>query len=192
MTLIYNGPIFPEPNYLHIRSENWESKKKILLSILRSDKLVKDDMDGTRVYTDYHHQLDRNLDYYSSDLPTIFENELEIALHELKAFDFKIITSWFENSEKYCCHGIHNHGSVGHSAVCFVEYDEKEHLPTKFLSSSLLPTTHEAMIHVPPNVKEGDIIIFPSNVMHFTDPVVSDKSRLIISWNIRFEFNDYQ
>ena len=35
-----------------------------------------------------------------------------------------------------------------------------------------------------PNVKEGDIVFFPSQLLHYANPNTSDKERVILSFNM--------
>ena len=109
-------------------------------------------------------------------------NELEVLADILDVKNLDVTDSWFEDSNRNTYHGIHNHGGDGYSAVCFLEYDDQEHIPTQFVSSTLSAISNEAIIYSPSNVIEGDVIFFPSNTLHYTEPSESDKIRSILSW----------
>lgn len=183
--ILYNGPMFEEPSCIHLRCDHWESKKKILLKMASSgSKFALPDDAG--LITDYHGQLSEGIRAYSEDLSEIFGDELDTICNILDKDTAKITDSWFELSSRNVYHAIHNHGGDGYSAVCFLEYDDQEHTPTQFLSSSLSALDNEVMNYTPSNVMEGDIIFFPSNIMHYTEPNKSDKTRSVVSWNIKF------
>ena len=91
--------------------------------------------------------------------------------------------SWFETSSQGDYHGIHTHGLVGYSAVCFIDYDSDEHTATQFVSSFNNLLTGEALQHSP-EVNEGSLIFFPACILHYTEPNKSVKERKILSFNI--------
>lgn len=177
--------MFKEPSCIHLRSDHWKSKKKILLK-LKESAIGYTSSDDNDIVTDYHEQLRKGIRIYSQDLAEIFGDELDTVCDILDRGVAKITDSWFESSSKNVYHGTHNHGGDGYSAVCFLEYDDQEHTPTKFLSTSLSALDNEPMVYSPSNVMEGDIIFFPSNILHYTEPNKSDKNRLVVSWNIKF------
>mgnify|MGYP001269124537 FL=1 len=184
-TILHNGPMFKDPSLIHMRCDCWESKKNIITILKDSGhKLRSEDHGG--VITDFHKQQDISLRAYSNDITEIFDNELEVLADILDVKNLDVTDSWFEDSNRNTYHGIHNHGGDGYSAVCFLEYDDQEHIPTQFVSSTLSAISNEAMIYSPSNVIEGDVIFFPSNTLHYTEPSESDKIRSILSWNIKF------
>ena len=80
-------------------------------------------------------------------------------------------------------HGAHNHGMMNLSCVLYVEFDEKEHLGTSFYSP--FPNPYYGTIHkAQPPVKEGEIIVFPSLLLHECPVNPSKKQRTIMSFNI--------
>tara|TARA_B100000902_G_scaffold399963_1_gene474048 strand:- start:10212 stop:10757 length:546 start_codon:yes stop_codon:yes gene_type:complete len=177
--------MFKEPSFIHLRSDHWKSKKKILLK-LRESSIKYSSPDDNGIVTDYHRQLSEGICVYSQDLAEIFADELDALCNILDVSVAKITDSWFESSSKNVYHGVHNHGGDGYSAVCFLEYDDQEHGPTNFLSNSLSALDNEPMIYTPSDVMEGDILFFPSNLLHYTEPNTSDTNRLVVSWNMKF------
>jgi hypothetical protein len=67
--------------------------------------------------------------------------------------------------------------------VLFLEFDEKEHIPTTFYSPFPNPYYGTISKAAPP-VSEGDIIAFPSLLLHESPVSPSDKQRTIMSFNI--------
>ena len=98
--------------------------------------------------------------------------------------DLAIDSMWFETSQRGNYHAAHNHGSVGYSAVLFVDYDPAQHRPTRFLSPFQNFHTGGLMEHVPAGVDEGTLLIFPAAIIHDTQINRSDKPRTIVSFNM--------
>ena len=182
--VLYNGPMFNEPKLVHIKCEHWDAKKKILLKLKeRGDKVSRVQEEG-HIKTDYHYQVKENLFFYNKHLADILEIELQSFCNCINAKSVEVTNSWFETSERNAHHGIHNHGGDGYSAVCFVQYNSEEHTATRFLSPSLSALINEPLIRVP-KVEEGDILFFPSNLPHYTEPTESDEVRSVLSWNLQ-------
>ena len=90
---------------------------------------------------------------------------------------------WSQRYTRGQYHGSHNHGMMNISCVLFVEFDEKEHIPTTFYSPFPNPYYGTISKAAPP-VSEGDIIAFPSLLLHESPVSPSDKERTIMSFNI--------
>ena len=92
--------------------------------------------------------------------------------------------AWIERSTKGMHHNIHNHGATGYSAACYVCYNSNIHSPTQFVSPFNHPITGEVM-HYEPDVEEGDLILFPSLIHHYTTPNQSNTERIVLSFNLK-------
>ena len=92
---------------------------------------------------------------------------------------------WFERSFESNYHGAHNHGSLGFSAVLFVEFDPLEHKPTRLIAPFNGFYSGGLIEHRPEGVNEGTLLIWPSILLHDIEPNRSKKRRTIISFNIR-------
>ena len=158
---------------LQIECEDWNNKK----NILKSNEInfaFKD-----TVHTDYFEFSKKQ-----TNVEKIFENELKIFSKEFELNKLEIAYSWFEKSKKYNYHPPHNHGFGLYSAVCYVDYDEQEHKPINFICPFLNFVDGTNLEYVPQNVKEGTIIFFPAALSHYTMPNLSNKDRLVFSFNI--------
>jgi hypothetical protein len=100
-----------------------------------------------------------------------------------------IVETWYERALPYMYHPTHNHGHGGYSAVVFIEFDPKVHTPTNFIAPYDHFITGEPLIYTP-NVKEGDIIIFPSFLHHYTHPHTSEQRRTVLSFNITVDMDN--
>lgn len=187
--VLYDGPMFYEPRLIHLRCEHWDAKKRILLKLKeKGDKVARIQDDG-HIKTDYHYQVKEGLRFYNKHLTDILEIELQTFCNCIDVTSVAVTNSWFETSQRNAYHGIHNHGGFGYSAVCFVEYNSEKHTATRFVSPSLSASINEPLIRVP-KVEEGDILFFPSNLSHYTEPTESDEIRSVLSWNLRINDDD--
>jgi len=111
----------------------------------------------------------------------ILEDELqEIAQHFKK--DIGITDVWSVTYEKGDFHPPHNHGSTGLSAILYLNI-EKNHPKTMYVQ----PWNHiftDHTVYYNSNVNEGDIIIVPKFVQHFTFPNNIEKIKKVISWDM--------
>ena len=92
--------------------------------------------------------------------------------------------SWLERSTKGMSHSIHNHGALGYSAACYVCYDPLVHTPTQFIAPFNNPINGMITQYEPDDIEEGDLILFPSYLHHYTKPNLSDKERVVLSFNL--------
>ena len=189
----YLIPLFSTP-LLHLKVSDWEEKKKELLEIFEKRKSDPEAWQvGARrdsaldVETDYHHNYDNNLDY-SEDITEIFQDELEILADTFQC-SVEVCTTWFEKAKKGKMHQVHNHGISGFSAVCFIQFDHKKHTPTVFLNPNLADV--EIANALPPRIREGSLIFFPSYLLHYTAPNESDTDRIILSFNTIVEYEHF-
>lgn len=190
----YILPAFSVP-ILHLRVVDWEEKKKALLDIYaersQNKKVFKTAIAqeiGYDVETDYHYNHDNHLTEhagYDGKIEQILEDELGSVCDAFQCA-VAVNTSWFEKARKGAKHEVHNHGVEGLSAVCFVDFDPKYHMPTIFCNPLLADATNTNF--VPPNVDEGSLIVFPSYVLHFTQSNLSDVERLILSFNLQVDY----
>jgi len=90
---------------------------------------------------------------------------------------------WYQVQNHCEYHPLHNHGFEGWSAVFYAEYDQLVHESTKFYCP--LNTASGHLYVFQPDVKEGDLVIFPSQINHESVVNTSDKPRSIISFNLR-------
>lgn len=173
----YKDYMFSVPIF-NISVEGWEEKKEALLNIFEKNKTYLKLSDNNTVVTDY----------YSNN--TYVDAVSEILNDEIKEFlsftghDLKLMNCWFEESTNHMYHVIHNHGPVGFSAVCFVEYDQEVHTPTQFIAPFNDFMKGNTLQYSPSCVTEGTLLIFPSAIHHFTLPNTSDKRRIALSFNL--------
>ena len=121
-------------------------------------------------------ELDEIVEVFTEGLADRYRGECPV-----KSLDYWQL--WSQQYTQGEHHGAHNHGMMNLSCVLYVEFDEKEHLGTSFYSP--FPNPYYGTIHkAQPPVKEGEIIVFPSLLLHECPVNPSKKQRTIMSFNI--------
>ena len=172
-------------------------------SVFAREKI--DDPEHEMTWTDYFLQGSDNSDAYEMDhlginLQTpvkyisssaqyepIFLSMISPYLKQfLKRADYKfteVSRVWTQRYSKGDYHAPHDHGPEGFACVFYAQLDPEVHLSTEFIQP-WIPHTGNRDMESPDNVVEGDLVIFPSNLMHMAPPHMSDKYRTIISFNL--------
>lgn len=158
----------------------WSSKKERLLRHIDTVDMVQGD---EQVLSDY-----RGDNSYINTISDILTDELSWFARDYSC-NPHIVRAWYERALPYMYHPTHNHGHGGYSAVVFIEFDPKVHTPTNFIAPYDHFITGEPLIYTP-NVKEGDIIIFPSFLHHYTHPHTSEQRRTVLSFNITVDMDN--
>jgi co-chaperonin GroES (HSP10) len=164
--------------YYHYSVSNWKEKKQKMIAAMYHQQFCRNGIDRMSFFS-----TDRpNPRFYIDDFLSIFQEELMEFGQELNLNKFKIEDIWTVKYETGDFHSIHNHSKSNISGILYFDYDEKEHTPTNILvgENSITKVTDV----VTPSVVEGDIILFPSNMMHFTLPNKSNKVRTVVSFDI--------
>lgn len=166
-TIAFSVPIFK------YKVQNWNIKKKQLLNL----------------FNNLEHKVISNVITSSIDIKT------NILLEEVKIFEKEIGINfystevWFQKYDISMNQAVHTHGSTGFSSVCFIEYNKNKHKSTTFVSPFGDYITGE-LVRYEPEVEEGDIIFFPSNLLHYVPTNLSKEIRTIISFNLRIKHTE--
>jgi hypothetical protein len=161
-----------------MKVEGWDEKKEKLIKIFNRNNDYFKLSDNDTVITDYY-----SSNNYKDEVYNILREEILEFLSYCQ-LDLKFANCWFEESIRNMHHSIHNHGPVGFSAVCFVEYDQEVHYPTQFIAPFNDFMQANTIKYSPSCVMEGTLIFFPSVIHHFTMPNTSDKRRIALSFNL--------
>ena len=168
-------PMFQIP-LVHLKVQNWVTKQKELLSLFDSVK-PHIGFDNT-LYTDFWNESRPD---YSSKISSIFDDEIKEA-SKLLLYNIKIKSAWFQVTKKNNFHVPHNHGPKGFSSVCYIKYNKEAHSSITFISPyNDLVAGHE--LFYSPEISEGDILFFPSALIHFTEPNIDKGKRIVVSFN---------
>ena len=158
--------------------DDWEGKKHSLQSLIDHNKF----QDNDSFETD---RLSNN-NSYLSQFVNIIQPQLSMFKQELGVKEAFVTDVWTVKYKHGDFHPAHTHSSSGYSGVLYLEYDEDEHTGTYFVNPVTDPITDLTNYSLP-NVHEGAIVIVPSNVLHFTYPNKSNKIRIVMGFDIKFE-----
>ena len=167
---------------VHYPIENWSENKKKMLDALPPEDDSQLEPNGTGLYTDFF------VNGKVQQMPSYFNTVLDVIKPYLKSFmdgnpvDF--VEMWYQKYYNMVEHKAHTHGFTGWSSIIYVEFDPEVHESTKFFSPFRQPWDCD-METFQPNVKEGDMILFPSSLLHEAPLNKSNVRRTIISYNIR-------
>ena len=177
----YVNPMFTVP-IVYYPIENWSENKKKMLDALPPEDDSQLEPNGTGLYTDFF------VNGKVQQMPSYFNTVLDIIKPYLQSFmdgnpvDF--VEMWYQKYYNMVEHKAHTHGFTGWSSIIYVEFDPEIHESTKFFSPFRQPWDCD-METFQPKVKEGDMILFPSSVLHEAPLTRTDTRRTIISYNIR-------
>tara|TARA_R100000152_G_C6687340_1_gene119777 strand:- start:154 stop:711 length:558 start_codon:yes stop_codon:yes gene_type:complete len=175
--------MFTIPHAIYPAPDNFAEYKKKLLKIFDEDTKYKHNL-GREIKTDYFYNDDNaSLPSYCS----LVEEALSPYLQQTEksmGFKLQIRAMWYQQSIKGQAHGVHNHGATGFSAVWYVEFDPNEHTATTFYAPFNDIFSGDP-VHCIPKIKEGDLVIFPSFMLHEQLKNSSNKRRTIVSFNIK-------
>ena len=164
---------FKVPIY-HYGVPNWSSYKPTFL-----EKLPPYERNGESGSSDY-------LDKSKSNYFGLFNEFIEPVLKEFRrdiGHEVYMSNVWTQRARKGDHHCSHNHGSSGWAATLYADYNPTIHSATTFISPFTEFSSGYHMDFTPP-VKEGDIVFFPSQLLHYANPNTSDKERVILSFNM--------
>lgn len=166
---------FRVPMYV-VKCADWENKKQKLLGLV--DFKDPECMSGQH-YSDYHKYKD-NPPYKEQFIETL-KDEL-VSFGQTAEADLNIRGVWCQRYAKSEFMGVHNHGSLGYSAILYAEFTA-EHAATEFYAPFNNFIKGSVISHRP-EVEEGDLLIFPSALMHTAMPNTSSECRTIFSFNM--------
>lgn len=172
---------FPAP-------DKFKEYKKQLLEIIDAD-----DNTTHRLSPSGEPIFDLKTDFFHNDKQRLYPKYMGIveealgsylaALSENIGFPVDIQSMWYQQTKRGQFHQVHTHGAVGMSAVWYLEFDPRYHKSTTFYCPFPDPLTGD-LLNNNPVANEGDLIVFPSFLLHEQEPNDSDVRRTIISFNI--------
>jgi hypothetical protein len=94
-----------------------------------------------------------------------------------------MVNIWVQESSGGTWHNPHDHGaSNGWSFVWYLKFDSKAgHKGTEFYSPFNLASW---MLEDKQEIKQGDVLIWPSNIIHAQPPSFTEEPRIIMSGNL--------
>jgi hypothetical protein len=172
--------IFDVINCYVYPTKNWNEKKLLISKFIDDTKLYRTDEQN------YDNDRFANEKSYLKEFCEIFDEELQQFAKELKVTKIKFLDIWKVSYYKGDYQMVHNHGSRGFSGVLYLDYDPKVHTPTYFMSPIMNPVRDiNNLVYMKMN--EGDIILFPSSILHFTKVNESEKPRSTLAFDLLVE-----
>ena len=167
---------------VHYPIENWSENKKKILDALPPEDDSQLEPNGTGLYTDFF------INGKVKELPSYFHTVVDVIKPYLKDFmdgnPVEFVEMWYQKYYNMVEHKTHCHGFTGWSSIIYAEFDPKVHESTRFFSPFRQPWDCDVEVFQP-EVKEGDMILFPSSLLHEAPVNRTDTRRTIISYNIR-------
>ena len=134
-------------------------------------------------YGDKIHRLDwsKNLDYSREWVKYIkprLEEHFTICANDLNYKECEVRGMWYQQYLTNNVHGWHTHGE-NYTGVYYLE------LPKDAPKTELIDQ-YDIHKKITINAKEGDIVIFPSFIIHRAPKITNDTRKTIISFNLQF------
>ena len=173
--LIQEESLFNIP-YWKIQIINFEEKKKELIKILES---YPEEKKGIQEFaTNRQNNRSGLIEHFIS----IMSEEMSALSNEIKK-DLAVSEIWSVSYDKGDNHQPHNHGSMGLTGILYLNLP-KDSPVTDYIQPWQNYETDECWyVKVP--IVEGDIVIVPSFVFHFSNPNKSNSKKRIISWDMK-------
>lgn len=167
-----------EINFYKYKINEWDKKKKLFLELINTTEQNTHKNILAKVQTQTTSYFDNSFDVYD-----IIKEDLQEFVREIN-FDINFLNSWYQIYKKHDYHEFHTHSnsySNFFSGILFVSFDKKKHASTKFLNPFY---SNPNNLFFMPEVEEGEMIIFPANILHKAPLNQSNQDRIIISFNM--------
>ena len=169
-----SGNLFEVPMW-SLPSINFKKKKEQLVKLLKN---YPEKRTGIQNFTTNRQSPRPNL---KEAFTNIYEEELGMLVQSVKA-DVAIEDIWSVSYKKGDYHSPHNHGTIGYAGILYLDFPEGSQ-PTNYIQPWQNITSDTTLFNTLP-VKEGDIVIVPKFVNHFSPPHKGKKQKRIISWDM--------
>jgi len=153
-------------------------KDKLLDIFEKSKKSCFSDNIDQISHTDFYENIDASKKEYMRIFNANADDFYDKFFNFYCLKEVKIINVWFQQYKQKDVHEWHFHAETNISLVYYVELSNFEE------STEFFDIENKQTFQLKP--KEGDIIVFPSYVLHRSPPIVSNTRKTIISCNINF------
>ena len=117
---------------------------------------------------------------YLNKFYSIIDPYLTRMAKQMRCKQWKIDNGWFQQYNYNDTHTWHNHTNSNFSNVYYLE------LPEKMIKTEFYDILDTKIINTM-NIEEGDLITFPSSLLHRSPKNIAKKRKTIISFNSNFE-----
>ncbi len=164
--------------YLQLCVNDWKNKKEKLLELMSKCDFGTNPLLQTSFFNEP----------INDSIELIFEEELSYMKESFGFADCCVEQSWFQEQTGNMFHPMHDHSgpNLMMSSICYIDFDPSTHTSTQFISP-FVDSLSSSYNYFMPEVSEGTIIFFPSNIIHQSLPNISDKPRRIVSFNLNLK-----
>ena len=121
-------------------------------------------------------------DSCASSVSSIIREEVVAFSKEIKK-DFTIYDIWSVSYDKGDNQSPHNHSSIGLSSILYLDLPKDS--PVTTFIQPWQDYVHDRVVFHDVPIVEGDIVIVPSFILHFSKPNKSDSKKRIIAWDMK-------
>jgi len=163
---------------------NFEEKKKELVKLLESypEKKEEHEFSTNRQSDEFSTNRQTNRSGLVEGFFSIMKQELEDFSKEIKK-DFAITLTWSVSYVQGDYQLPHNHGSMGLTGILYLDLP-KDSPKTDYIQP-WNDYENDSVSHCKIPIVEGDIIIVPSFILHFSKPNTSENTKRIVSWDMK-------
>ena len=164
--------------YYTIPTLNWSEKKKSLTKLFKS---YPDKKHGIQTFHT-NRQSDRTglLEAFTNFLG----EELNMLSQKIKK-DLAVTDIWSVTYKQGEYHSPHNHGSTGLTGILYLQLPKGS--PVTNYIQPWNDYTTDRTIYYPLPVQEGQIVVVPRFINHFSPPLETKKVKQIISWDMNIQ-----
>ena len=163
--------------YVHHSIERWSFKKNKFQKKINDLKFIQNKQLITSRYVKQKIDL-KNI------FKDVFKKELTLLEKNIKQ-KISLKDVWLAHYKQYQEHIIHNHGHAGLGGIIYLNYDETVHEPTRYLMPLNDLVNNTSLIYNE-KVKEGDMLLMPACIHHYSPFNKSEKIRSIIGFDLEF------
>lgn len=194
----YRKAIFPTYLYQYsLREKNQVLKELLLPKILQYKKDFEIEPPSgwisNKVYSSFEKdKLNYKMFIQSDEVRTHYEQHFSRVFGQGTTFSFT--TAWFNYYENGEFQEEHDHVGLSFnepdahfSAIHFLQFDPNRHVPVVFLDSlSKLNRRYTDSYKYIPEIREGDLLIFPAHLSHYVKPSepTPDYPRITVAFNL--------
>ena len=163
--------------YIHkVNITEWKKEGNRILSMVPFNNSIP------HTHIDYTDYFDKSAPPYAEDFLKITQPYLDEFL-KISQYKFTHVSGlWCQRYKSRDYHVPHDHGTVGYSCVFYARINPEVHKSTLFFSPFAAEAGSRDTSSIA--VEEGDLVIFPSGLLHMAPPHDSDQDRIIISLNL--------
>ena len=158
--------------------KNWSKTKKEIKNIIKQYPYISSKNQN------FLSNRARTTPEFIEEVARILENSLQEFAQEVKQ-NFKITSAWATAYKKGMDHLLHNHSKSLFTCIVYVDFDPKFHQGTAF-KQPFDQFDSGNVCFIVPEIKEGDMLIVPSNIEHCGPVNKSTTIKTILAFDLNF------